>query len=163
MAVVAAHPILSALVAMEAGSQVSQGIAARQEAKYNANVANMRAEQAKRAADIERYRLDRRKRLLMGKQRALYAKAGVTLEGTPLEVLADTSGQFALDKAINDYNAKTGISRNLYEANFQRYAGNQKFGAGFLNAGGTILSGYGSMKGLGTAKPKPILGGVTAV
>ena len=148
MAVIAAHPIMSALVAMEAASQVQQGIAANQQAKYNAQVAEQRAEAARKASEIAKYQIERRKRRMLSRQKALYAKAGVTLEGSPLEVLADTASQFELDKAISNYNYGVEVSRNLSEANFQRYAGKQRRTAGFMNAGTTILGGMSKFKSL---------------
>jgi len=106
-------------------------------ARYNAAVARMQAEQYARAGAfaqeeyrrageyrekqlretgrLEEYRLRRRKKALLGKQRALYAKAGVLIEGSPLEVMADTASQFEFDIALSRYRTERDIALSRYE------------------------------------------------
>ena len=142
-----AVPLAAAALALETIGLVQQSIAQKQQAKYNARVAEMQAEQARRAAEVQRYQIERRKKQLLGKQKALYSKAGVSLLGSPLEVLADTASEFDLDLALNKYNAQTAYNRGMYEAGWQRYAGRQAMTAGFLKAGGNLLMGGSKLLG----------------
>jgi len=95
-------------------------------AKYNVAV-------AERQGEIEEQRLKREKRLMLGKMRAGYGAAGVTLEGSPLEVLSDTASQFERDISISRYNvaAKRGVYG--YEAQIARQRG-------YAGIGGTLLT-----------------------
>lgn len=116
------YPFVTALFAagmgLEAYGQYYQAQSQRALAKYNAMVAQRQAEAAKRAGEIEKYRIERRRKLMIGRQKSLYAKAGVLLKGSPLEVLADTEAQYELDKALSEYNTKLGISNYSYESDY---------------------------------------------
>lgn len=145
MAFVAAYPVMTAIAALTAAEAISSGIQANQQAKYNARVSEMNAEAARRNAELEKYKTERRKKQMLSHQKALYAKAGVKFEGSPLEVLADTAAQYDLDKSIINYNSNVAYSRNMYEANFQRYAGKQRRTAGFIKGATTLLKGVNSI------------------
>ncbi|MCM8784562.1 MAG: hypothetical protein NC818_07375 [Candidatus Omnitrophica bacterium] len=144
MAFAVAHPVITSLIVagagMEIASQYQQARAYQEQAEYNARVAELQAQQVERAQKLEEYRLNRAKEALLGKQRALYAKAGVSLEGSPLEVLADTEAQYQLDLSVSRYNADVQKRRLGYEAGYQRYAGKQYMRAGYLGMGTTLLT-----------------------
>ncbi len=57
-------------------------------------------------AGIEAERHRDKIRRLKATQRASYAKSGVTMEGSPLEVLADTQAQADLDEMIIRHGGK---------------------------------------------------------
>jgi len=159
MSFVLAHPFISAFVATELAGQYQQAQAQRQTAKYNARVAEMQAEAIRRQGKLQQYRLKRAKRRMLGKQRALYAKAGLSLEGTPLEVLADTAAQYDLDLATSRYNTEVGARSSLYEADYQRYAGKQAYRAGLLGMGETLLTAGLAMKSFLPKSGGTIIGG----
>ena len=149
MAFIAAHPIITALVGMEIAGRYQEAKAARDEADYNAEVANRQAEAISQAGKLQEYRIKRRKRLMAGRQRSLYAKAGLVIEGSPLEVLADTAAQYDIDLAASRYNTATGVSNKRYASRYSRYRGKQSMNAGYLKMGGTLLGGYNSMRAYG--------------
>lgn len=75
-------------------------------AKFNAGMAEIEGRMAKVAARFEIAGIRRRSEKLFSRQRALYAKAGVKLEGSPAEVMLDSLKEAELDAAITDINAE---------------------------------------------------------
>jgi hypothetical protein len=125
---------------------VAGGIASYQTQKYNAAVARQQAEIARRNAAYQAYLIERKKRILMGSQEAAYAASGVTPEGTPLDVLAETARQAELDKLMALYAGETGAS--FAESRARQYESSGLSDLitgglrGTLQAGSTILT-YG--------------------
>lgn len=121
--------------------QLRQGMAAEAAGEYNAAVLEEEARQEQVRLHFLKERLRREKGKMMGAQRAGYAKAGVKLEGTPLEVLADTAAQYEKDIAIEDYNTRVTMARKRAGAQAQRIAGEEAMVSAVYSAGGTLLSG----------------------
>lgn len=151
---------VSAIGSMQsARSQVASGDSAAANAEYNAKVAEYNAsvmeedaKAAKLSSDYEADKLKREARRLEGRQRALYAKGGVTAEGSPLLVMAEDAGIAAKDiymtrysgtvKAQN-YNSQANLLRS--NASFYRYGGGVAQNTAQNSATGTLLSGLGNM------------------
>lgn len=51
-----------------------------------------------------------------GTQKAMYAKAGVTMSGSPLDVMLKTATNFELDKQVANYNAQSKVAMDNYKA-----------------------------------------------
>ena len=157
-------------MALKAVSQIKEGQAASATAQFNARLAEMGAESERVAAEFEiktleqagkfeEAKLKREKLKTLGMQRVAYAKGGVRLEGSPLEVMADTAAQYELDIAANRYNVQTGIATTRYgmevgvskyrsQAEQSRLMAKRYKTAGYLGAGSTLLTAAGTM-GLG--------------
>lgn len=120
-----------------------QGMAAKAAADYNAEVNEEQAREEGIRVGIIEDRLRRQKKQAISTQTARFLKAGVKLEGTPLEVLADTATQFEEDIAITKYDARVNVARLQAGAEAQRIAGKEAMFKAGLMAGGTVLSGYG--------------------
>lgn len=142
--------VITAISAIASASQKARA------ARYNAAISSLYAEQAKRQGEITKYRLERQRKAMLGRQKALYAKAGVELSGSPLEVLADTEAQYELDKQLAAYNTEVDRTRYLYGARNYNDMAKSIMTQGFLNAGGTLLTsgvkGYKSPAKYGTYK-----------
>lgn len=130
--------------------------------EFNAAVARANAEAIRASADIDIERQKAGAKRVKSTQIAGYAKAGVKLTGSPLEVMIDSAQQAKLDIAITDYNAKVGImqaqsqakgfdksaqiSKSMAEtsSNLLKTAGkferNQKIIGGVSNFGTSLLS-----------------------
>jgi hypothetical protein len=179
-----------ALAAMAVGTGVSvygQAQAAKTAKKvgeYNAGVADQNAAETARAAEYnaqlqEQQALQtemdsresiRRRRVenarFQSTQRARFAKAGVTEEGSPLAVMAETAALLELDAQEMNRQAqierarlqsgaaetrRTGLfqsSQFTKQAGFERMYGSKQASAYKLGAASTLLSGvasYGSM------------------
>jgi len=165
---------------MQAVGQIQQGYAASAQAKANANLAEMQgketnianeynaavaranAEAIKASSEIDIQKQLKAKGALRGAQVAGYAKAGVRLEGSPLEVMIDSAAQAELDIAITEYNAKTSASQAEYQAKEfgrqgqaamtlagtqaaqQRAIGKYYIGQGWMSGTGTLLQSAAS-------------------
>ncbi len=126
-----------------------------QAADYNAKVARQNATYAEQSAQQQRQiaaENERRQRLrttkLLGAQKAGYAKAGVTMEGSPLEVMAETASQGELDALniryggeVGAYNARVQGSRYRSQAGFYDFESSRSLWTGIMGAGTTLLTG----------------------
>lgn len=93
------------------------------------NVAQMRRQTAIRVKNIERAG-----RLAVGSQRAAYSKSGVTLQGSPLEVLVETS-EDAREAAHEEFVAgKIAAKQKEDEANERRKIAKSKVFLTFLGS-----------------------------
>lgn len=119
--------------ALSAFSSIKAGSEQKKWYDYNSGV-------ARENADFEAGQLERKGEALKGRQRVMYAKAGVTNEGTPSSVIADTSLQLAKDVAAIRY-------KGAKMADIQEETGRGSQEAGYWGAGTTILTGLGSLFG----------------
>jgi hypothetical protein len=80
-----------------------------------------------------------------GTQRAMYAKAGVTQEGSPSDVMLKTATNFELDKQISMYDAQSKANMDNYAAAVAKNQAQFEVGQELLSGG---LKMAGSMAGL---------------
>ena len=120
--------------------QMRQGMAAKAAADYNATMMGRLIGEENVRASLIADRTRRQKRRMEAAQVAGYMKAGVRLEGTPLEVLADTATQYEEDIAISDYNRRIAISRIRAGISAERIRGEEAMTTAQLQSGATILS-----------------------
>jgi hypothetical protein len=146
-----------AITAIGAGAsaygQVQQGHDQARMAAYNAKLAERNAKIAKENATYEARQKRKETARLIGKQRALYSKSGVTMEGSPLDVLQETAAQGEMDALMIErgyaqqgaaYTSQAQLAR-MRAAGYKRQG---YWGAGrtLLTSGGRIISGYGGKK-----------------
>lgn len=128
MAAAAPAFMIAGSVISAAGS-ISAGKAQKKAARQNALAARMQAEE-----DARRSR--RQSDALLGRQRAIVAYSGTTMEGSPLLIAEDTGAE-----------AETEVRHILQggEARASAYlkAGSAAARAGYIDAGSTLLSGVG--------------------
>jgi len=139
---------------------------ARSEAKFNSTMAKMQGtydssvaqlnskiagDNAARAREASQYEADRirdRNRRLKGAQRAKYAKAGVQLEGTPMDVIYDSAIQGELDALSVEYVGRVEGVRLENQAFLYNYQGTSlltisRFRAKqYMNAGNLLADSY---------------------
>jgi hypothetical protein len=89
---------------------LAQGNYASSVEEYNASVARANAIAIRAVADFDIERQKKAATRFKSGQIAGYSKAGVRLEGSPVEVMIDSATQAKIDIAITDYNAKQGIA-----------------------------------------------------
>ena len=149
-------------------SQYEAGKAAQAQAKseaglreYNAQIAEREAREAQEAAAYEEQKFRKGGERLKARQRALYAKAGVTFEGSPLDVMEQTAVELETDALMIRRGGQLGARRLTAEAQLQRYAGRSallrgraarragRWGMAATGLGGGAQLGYqyGSMTG----------------
>ena len=125
--------ISAATAAAGAVGAIAAGNAQANAAKFNAMMA---MDQAKATAG--RQEQDTRRKL--AEARAAYGAANVDIQGTPLEVMSDLATQGALD-------VQTTLWKGQMQAGQDQYQGQQAQTAGYVQAGGSILTGASQMAG----------------
>jgi len=145
--------------AMSAGAAVHQGMIAKKQgdfqeklAEHNQDALERQAKAERDAARFDEGRIARRQKLVEAAQMAGAAKSGVGLAGSSINVLADTAFQFSLDRnlrlrqgVIKGQELKDRGNVIMAEGKFAKSVGKAKQTAGFIQAGGSILSSYGAM------------------
>ena len=153
--------VTTALAALSFGGSVvkafgqnAEGQAEQQRQNLNAQLAEQDAlltqadiKISKASRDLTRKRERRTLKRFVSTQNALFAKAGVTLSGSPIAVIEETIAEGELDIIINDINANLDqieLQRQAdkygFEAGQSRAAGKSAASAGRTRAGLTLLS-----------------------
>jgi len=112
----------------------------KQTAKFNSALGEIQTRLAKASAKFEIARIRKKSDSMYSTQRALYAKSGVSLAGSPAHVMAESMKNAEMDAFITDLNA------DLYGNNVsvQNQIGSMEaagaYGAAGMNAGKSILT-----------------------
>jgi len=115
-------------------------------ADYNAKLAERDARIAKQNAEHEASQKRRETQRLLGRQRALYGKAGVTMEGSPLMVQEETAAEGEMDALMIERGYALREQSYTAEATLHRMKGRTARSSGMWGAGSTLLTaaaGYG--------------------
>ena len=120
--------------------QLSQAKTQSQIYQYNAAVSRQKAQLASQAGELRKEQLRRDRRRFTAKQVAAYAAAGVTLSGSPLQVLADTATEYEMDILIEDYNTRLDILNATSNAELDMIRSDIATRTGYINAGTTLLT-----------------------
>jgi hypothetical protein len=122
---------------------IQQGQAARAAGDYNAAIAKQNARWAKQQAGEEerKFRIGARKEL--GRMRAGYAAAGVTLEGTPTDVLEESAYTAELDALNIRHGGERRAMGFESEAEIEKYKGKVGQRQAYASAAGTLLGAAG--------------------
>jgi len=128
---------------MEVYGQIQAGRAAEKTAEYNAALARRDADIEKQRAEFEEAQHRRRVGRFKGRQQALFAKAGVQLEGSPLLVMEETAAEAELEALAIRRGGEIKASRFMAEAGLRQYTGKQKKRTAYIRAGASLLTGAG--------------------
>lgn len=139
-AVTLADAALVVGLATSAAGAISQGQAARQQAEFDAQQLRVQADRdreiARQQAQDLRRDEDRRRAAL----RANLGGSGVTLEGTPLNVLSDLAAEAEFQALRIEAGGETQASRAESQARLRQFEGRSAQRAGFTRAGATLLT-----------------------
>lgn len=139
MAIGAILAIIAALVS--AGSAVYSAQQQKKTAAYRAKLAEEAGEEVVAGTEFEKARAEREGKRLKSRQRAAYAKAGVKMEGSPLEVLADTQAELDLQQMVIEHGGYVQQRGYKRTAMWERQMGRSKETAGYIGAGASLLQG----------------------
>lgn len=114
-----------------AAGDLREGAAAKAAAEENAR---RTLYDAYNAENIFRKRFDR----VQSTSRANIAKSGVTMSGTPLEVLTESASNAEIDALTSRYDA-------INEANSLKRQGKEAKKASYIRAGARLLSSFGQI------------------
>lgn len=159
---VAALPLIATVggTAFKVFGALKQGQAAQQAAQYNAAIAERNADISRQQAEAEALQIDREGRQRAGAIRAAAGASGITLEGSVLDVLADTVAQGELEKQNAMYVGNLRAMSYEEDAALELRSGKTARKASFYEAGAALLSGgaqgYTQYKGLKNGGNAPV-------
>lgn len=128
---------------LAAYSQMREGKAAHQAAKYNAKVAEQNAKQAGEQASFDAEQIRRQRMILTGRQRAAAASSGLFLSGSFTDVIADSAVQGELEAMSRIYEGQVESWNYRAQAELEKSAGKNAATSARLQAYGTIISSLG--------------------
>ncbi|OGP65584.1 MAG: hypothetical protein A3K22_03505 [Deltaproteobacteria bacterium RBG_16_42_7] len=132
-------------VAAAGGAYYSYESGQQQKKAYKANAAILEQDALaeKQKAEYEEGAHRNRIRQILSRQKALYGKSGVQMEGSPLLVMEDTAAQGEMDALAIRYGGDVAAARTRSEANLMRMQGRTAGRLGTIKAGTTLLQGAG--------------------
>jgi len=137
--------------AMSAMGQIQAGQSQSEWSNYNAQIAERDAQNTRNLAAFDAEQKRKETQSLIGRQKALYGKAGVTMEGSPLLLMEETASEGELDARMIEWSGSNKSERYMSEGQLSRMKGSQAKTAGYIGAGSTLLTGgaqaYGAYKG----------------
>lgn len=148
-----AEIFLVAAAAVSAVGAISQAAAASNAADFNATIAQQNADIARQQGAADQERQKRLAIKALGDITAGYGASGVSMEGSPLDVLAESARQAELDYQTIGYNAELKAMGYTNTATLEQYKGQAAETAGYLQAGSSLLGAasnvnYGTSGGL---------------
>jgi hypothetical protein len=151
--------VVQTVSTVQAGRQArAQGKQQQDIANRNAQLADQKAEAERVAAAAEALKFETQGEALKSRQRALFAKSGVELRGSPLSVIVDTAQNLEADRLsilregiIRSKTSKAQADIFRAEGSAAAARGRAASRASILTATGTALS---TAAGVGKAKAK---------
>lgn len=136
--------VSAAGIALSAVGSYQQAKAAKSAASYNAQVAELEAQDAKRRGENDRISAARKAAQLKGDQRSTMAARGLDLTGgTPLALLAQTDYFASVDQDTIRMNAEREAWRSRVKGT--AYSNEASGYNPLMSAGTSLLSGIGSV------------------
>lgn len=141
-------PLLAVGTAVAAYGAIQQGRAAAEAANFNRENAlrNARISREQAARDAEAQ--GRRSRKIIGAMRAGYGASGITLEGSPLDVLEESAATAELDRQNIIYRGELRAMGYTDTAALEGMRADSAMESAYYGAGSAILMGAGRMGGI---------------
>lgn len=130
-------------MALSALGGIQQAQTAKAAGRYNQQIAERNAAIARDQTAAEITRQQRAARRARGAARAAYGASGVTIEGSPLDVLEDSATEAELDTLTLKYRGELRAQGYEQAGDMARFEGDRAARAGWTRAAGTLLSSYG--------------------
>lgn len=111
--------------------------------EYNAKVAEQNAEIIEQQAAFNAGQAKSQNDRKIAMQRAAYGSSGVTMEGSPIMVIADAEAQSEIDQLAERYEGKVESNRARSEANNSRYQAQMARVIGRNHSNETLITGFG--------------------
>lgn len=150
-----AAPFALASAGLQAIGAIRQGNSQAQASNYNANLADINATLADQqtAENVRRQREANAKTL--GKIRANYSASGVTLDGSPLDVLEESARTAEMDALTTQYQGQQLAWSYRNSADLYRRNASQARTGGFIGAAAALLKGGASYAALSSGDAGP--------
>lgn len=133
---------------------IAQGNAAAAAANYNAEIAERNAQAARISAASEAAAVKRKTDRQLGTARAAIGASGITVEGTPLDVLAETAALGETDRQMVLWKGENQAVGYESEAELNRMQASSARTTGYFSAASSLLTGISrSSSGYGYGRP----------
>lgn len=139
--------LMAVSAAVTAVGQIRQAQATSAAANYTAQVADRNALVARQQSEADAHRQRAVSARRLGSIRAAYGASGVTMEGTPLDLLEDSAAQAELDAITTRYKGEVAAIGYEGEAQLARFRAKQARREGNLSAATTLLGAASRMYG----------------
>lgn len=149
-----ADPATLTLIASGAAAAgtAATAVGSYQQGQSQANIAERNAELARRSADEQAQNKLLEARVMRSRQSAAYAGAGVDLTGSALDVISQTSSQYAKDALTLRYGGDIQAQALSEQAGMFRQQGTSQLIGGAFNTAGAAGKTYESYKNWKGAK-----------
>jgi hypothetical protein len=151
---------MAASAGIGAIGEIQQGYAAKQQAEYNASVAEANAAAARQQAALDESTSRKKSSMLLGTIRARAAANTGDVEGSALDVLADSAAEAELEALVLRYGGEVKARQSESEARLLRQRGKDAVWGGYIGAGTKLLTAaaygakaYGAPSAGGSAVP----------
>lgn len=131
--------------AISVGGSIAQGQQAQQMAEMQARAIEQQSEADAQASAFEQARERKKQELLQANARAQVGASGVSLAGSPTEVLAANAREGELDIAAIRYGSQLRRNSLGTQAAISRFSGKQAKQASYINAGSNLISGISNL------------------
>ena len=142
-----------------AAGALSSGNAMASTANYNAQVEQVRAQDAQAQAQAQAAQLAVDNKRKMGETAAAYGASGVEMTGTPLEVMSDQAATGELARQLALYRGTVSANSANQQALLDQAQAQMYESRGVVQAGTTLLTGLGGTFGKtyagSTSTPSP--------
>lgn len=141
--------LMTAATGMQALGAVQEGRAGRKAAERNAQIAERNATITRQQANADALAQQKEARKKLGAIRAGYGASGLTMEGSPLDILEESASNAELDRRTILYKGELRALGYEDEAALERMRGKQSETSGYLRAGTALLKGGAAVAGSG--------------
>ena len=112
----------------------------REVGDYNAKVLEQRSQAERASNTLLEYQKRKTLKARVGTQVSLYAKSGIKMTGSPIEVLTDGIANAEMDIAIDKYNSEVAARGYGSQADMTRYEASRRSSVSTAGASSTFLS-----------------------
>lgn len=140
-------PIIAAALgtAVSMAGAIQQGSAAKAQADAQADAYRRQALIETQTGEYQAARRQDQVNNTMGTQTALVGGSGVTLDGSPSDVISSTASEGALDTSAIRWNARNQADTLNYQAKLSNISGKNAQTGSYFNAAGSLFGGLGQI------------------
>ena len=142
-----AIPLMVAGTLTQVAGQLNQAQSQAAANEYNAKVAEQNASLARQQSIEQERQVRIQSRKQLGDIRSSYAASGVSIEGSPLDILEESAATAELDALTVRHGGEVKARAFESEAAINRFSAKQARIGGYLGAASTLLKGGSSVYG----------------
>jgi hypothetical protein len=131
----------SALLSASSVDKIAGGVGQLRAAEFNTSVAGLQVASAKQGAQAEERDFRKQARQLLSTQRTRIAKSGVTVEGSPLQMIEETAAEVEKRATLIRNAGVIGLGKTKSRLELNRFRARNTQNNLFRTIGKTLLTG----------------------